>query len=412
MHSWTCTKSQALRAAEVPIDLPPIPVRPERKTIRAAARDLTLPGLTPIIGAMSNRIDETILDDRKRAVLHAVIREYVLRAEPVGSRALVDSYLEGISSATVRNEMSALEDLGYLTQPHTSAGRIPTEQGYRYYVDSMLDQDVLAATQQTDPTQEFVSDRLHAINRQVEEVLQDVSFILSRLTNLMAVTMSRSSPKRTVCRVDLVRLQEKRLLVVVVSSDGEVERAPFRLTEELTGSEIRALEDFLASNLIGESAASIDRTLRSAADIEALKVRAAGHLPSSHLLQLALKLIEVVGTLVTVNETGRLYVDGTNFMLGQPEFSQAGKAQQVFSVLEERSRLLSLVQDMLSTQQVVIMIGSELAELSVECSFVGAPYSLSGGGSGAIGILGPTRMNYARAVSAVTTVARDLSDII
>ncbi len=340
------------------------------------------------------------LDQRKKRILGAVVREHILRAEPVGSRILVDDYDFGAGSATIRNEMAALEDLGFLEQPHTSAGRVPTEQGYRYYVDSLMAGSPLPGHEEED-----VRCRLDHIDRQVEELAQNTSRILSRLTSLMAVVSTQIYQGRTLKRVDLVPLDSRRILVVIVMSDGEVEKELINSPYEIDPISIKAVEAALGNRVIGQDSstvAALSRTIEADIGLE---------LRSELLGRLAAETVGIVSKILR-STRDKVVVDGANNMLDQPEFARAGGARSIFTLIEEQSFVSELLRDVLDAQQVVVKIGSEIATVSAQCSFVGASYRLPSGGVGALGIVGPTRMNYDRAVSAVSCVAHELSALI
>ncbi len=332
------------------------------------------------------------LDDRKAAILRAVVKDYVETSVPVGSAQVARDPGIDVSPATVRGEMAALERDGYLTHPHTSAGRVPTDKGYRFFVDHLATPSVLAVAQQ-EQVREFFS-RAHG---ELEHMLADTSRLLAELTDTAAIVLPPSPEDRLIRSAVLTRLSPHTALLVLIFSDGMVERLALAVPEDLRDEDVRA-----AGNLIDQHFAE-----RAVTEI----VSGQGPLPSSGrpeidaLVSAARSAMETASTLELSPD--QLFVGGAARMLEHFEALQQVRA--ILAILEQSVVVVTLLHEVL-TRADGVSIGSEngLAPLS-ECSLVVAPYAGEGGSHGTIGILGPTRMNYPQALAAVAVVGQRLT---
>lgn len=328
-----------------------------------------------------------MLDDRKSTILRAVVEEYIHTAQPVGSGHVAAAPGVAVSSATVRNDMASLEQEGFLAQPHTSAGRIPTQAGYRYYVDHLAQRPTLdkASAQQV----KAFFDRTHG---ELERMLADTSRLLSGLTGTAAVITGPPHETAVVRSVQLVGLTPRLALLVVVLSNGSVEKA----TVELGGAGVEPSDEDLAragahvaTHLVGHH---LD-TLGSVPDPPIGAPPAIGSL--------------VASTRVAVGPDGNhLYVGGTDRMAGA--FEAVEQVREVLGLLEQQLVVVSLLRDVLD-RGLQVAIGSETGMTTLaECSIVVAPYEIEGEPVGTVGVLGPTRMDYAQALAAVAVVGKRL----
>jgi heat-inducible transcriptional repressor len=327
--------------------------------------------------------------DRRASVLKAIVEEYVQTATPVASQAIARSRDLGVSSATVRNDMTQLEREGYIVQPHTSAGRIPTDRGYRYFVDHFTQSGALPAAQRR-----LVSDFFASAHNALEDLLHETSQMLARLTSHAAVVVGPQSDAARVRSAQLVSLQPGLSLVVVVLSNGSVEKevVDTDLGEDQLARASHTLDAALAGHALGAvpvpaatGDAAVDAAVRSAA--EAVGRRAA--------------------------ESEPLYVGGVSRLAAEQDaFATAASAARLLAMLEEQVVVVSLVRDLLD-QGVNVSIGSEhaLDELS-DCSLVLAPYHVEGHVAGTVGVLGPTRMDYQQALAAVAAVSQQLGRLL
>jgi heat-inducible transcriptional repressor len=327
-----------------------------------------------------------MLDDRKAAILRAIVAEYIDTAMPVGSGHLARSAGMEVSPATIRNEMAALERDGYLVQPHTSAGRVPTEKGYRYFVDTMSTPGQLGPAQRHQVKQFFAQ-----AHGEIEHMLTETSQLLSKLTDHTAVVVAPHHDRSVVRSVQLVSLSGRVVLLVVVLSDGAVEKRAIELQTEVGDERVSAASAHLAGHLVGRTLAGTRA-----------RATATGDAVTDDLVAAALGA--VAGTR---DEDGdQLFVGGAARMAHSFEAVQT--VRRVLELLEQQLVIVSLLHDVID-RGMSVAIGSETGlEPLAECAVVVAPYTVEGERAGTIGILGPTRMNYSQALAAVATVSQRL----
>jgi heat-inducible transcriptional repressor len=336
-----------------------------------------------------------MLSDRRRMVLAAVVREYVRSAQPVASRQLVDRYDLNVSPATVRNELSVLEESGLLYQAHVSAGRIPTESGYRAFVDAFLESgptDGLSADEV-----EAVHDRYEALEHEVTQAMRETSALLSRLTSYVAVAIAPALRRARIRRINLVWIGETRAVVVVVSDAGRVADRTCELLDPVTPDQLQAVEQLLNSWLEGRVGEEV-RQGRCA-------LEAALQVPPRAATQLVDELLDCLGEA----DADRVASGGVSGLLEQPEFADPRLVGPLLQLLEDGLSTLRVLTEAVDMGDVVVRIGSENPTGLDMLSVVTAAYD-AGGAEGLVGVIGPTRMDYPRAVSAVRTVADGLSD--
>ncbi len=325
-----------------------------------------------------------MLDERKSLILRAVVEEYIQTAQPVGSGHVANDPDVNVSSATVRNEMAQLEADGYLVQPHTSAGRVPTDKGYRFFVDSLTEPGVLGSAE-TQAVRSFFA-RTHG---ELEAMLADTSRLLSNITRHAAVVVGPPHEVATVRSVQLVGLSARVVLQVTVLSNGAIHKSTLELDADLDEGTLARASAHLAEHTIGTSLGgrpSVPPTGDAAADA---------------LVDAALRSFGVHD-----HEADSVFVGGTSQMAGS--FEAVETIRQVLTILEQQIVVVSLLQDVLD-RGLSVAIGSETGvEPLAECSLVVAPYEVDGEGVGTIGVLGPTRMNYPQALAAVAVVSQRL----
>jgi heat-inducible transcriptional repressor len=330
--------------------------------------------------------DERGLNARRAAILEAIVTEYIGTAEPVGSALVAKSPRVRVSSATVRSEMVTLERDGYLVQPHTSAGRIPTDKGYRFFVDHLTTPGVLGPTQRRRVTEFF--DHVHG---EMEEVLERVTGLLSELTSYAAVVVGPSHDTADIRSVQLVGLSPMHVLVVVVLADGAVEKRSIELDAE-------ASEETLVRAGAAMSSALIGRTLAGPWSIPASGSKKVDRVVAA--AKAALGFME--GTI----DSDQVFVGGPARLA--ESFEAVETVRTVLSILEQQLVVVTLLRDVLG-RGLSVAIGTEhgYAPLS-SCAVVVAPVSLAGRDFGAVGLLGPTRMDYPRAMAAAHIVGERL----
>ena len=330
-------------------------------------------------------------NERRRRVLQALVEEYIVSAIPVGSKTLVDRYELGCSPATVRNELSILEETGYVLQPHVSSGRMPTDTGYRSFVDELLVSggtplagDDLSASRVT-----------HAV--EVDELLRETSVALTQLTSCLTVMLAPSISLSHVRRIDLLSMSPRRALFVLITSSGQVVNRSIELVAAVTPERLADIELALNEALDGKRASEI-RALRGAIE--------KGHTVDGLVGRIADEILDALAEA----DRDRLYHVGVPALLAQPEFHDAERARPLIEFLEDGISVLEALSEALGTREITVRIGSEnrRAELG-NVSIVATNYG-SGNADGVIGVIGPTRMNYPRAMAAVRAVADGLSE--
>jgi heat-inducible transcriptional repressor len=331
-----------------------------------------------------------MVDERKAAILRAVIEEYTDTAQPVGSSAAARAAGLKVSTATIRNDMAALENEGYLAQPHTSAGRIPTEKGYRYFVDHL---DLSDMNLGAGVANRSVVDFFGQLRGELEQVMRDTASLLTDLTDYAAVVVDDTGEAATVRSVQLVSLAERTVMSVVVLSNGQVLKQTFDFDAEIN-------QDTIDRASVGLSVAAVDRVLTEALLPIATGDRAVDALVTQFYREM------VAGE----SEAERVYVDGTSKVASA--FQAVDSVSQVLTILEQQLVVVSLLADVVE-RGLSVAIGSEtgVAPLA-ECSLVVSPYEVDGEHAGSIAVLGPTRMNYPQAMSAVAVVSSQLGRLL
>lgn len=329
-----------------------------------------------------------MLDDRKAAILRAVVEEYIETAQPVGSGHVASAPGVDVSSATIRNEMAQLEADGYLLQPHTSAGRVPTEKGYRFFVDHLRSPVRLPGA-----SAEQVKAFFQRAHGEMEQMLVATGRLLSNLTDLASVVVSPSSVEATIRSVQLVGLTGSAALVVLVLSDGTIEKHAVELPGGVGDERLGAATAHLAAQL-----QHAPRSLIPA-------VPATGDEATDQLVD---RTLEALSGQERRTEIDHVYVGGAARVA--QAFDAIETVRSVLGILEQQYVVVTLLRDVLD-RGLHVAIGSEtgVAPLA-ECALVVAPYEIEGERLGTIGVLGPTRMNYPQALAAVAVVSDRLSD--
>lgn len=330
-----------------------------------------------------------MLDDRKASILRAVVQEYIETAQPVGSGRVSKAPGVDVSSATVRNEMALLETEGYLAQPHTSAGRVPTQKGYRYFVDTIGSPGALRGEQAKQVRTFFA--RAHG---ELEEMLESTSRLLSGLTAWTGVVVPPSAADVAIRSVQVVSLAPSVALVVVVLADATVEKHTVELDREIGEERVNASSAHLAAQL--------DGTMRSAVPGTVLET---GDPDTDHLTHTVLATLRRTTPTDTADE---VFVGGASRVASA--FDAVETVQRVLSVLEEQLVVVTLLKDVVD-RGLQVAIGSETGmEPLADAALVVAPYAVDGERAGSIGVLGPARMNYPEALAAVAAVSRRLGN--
>lgn len=334
--------------------------------------------------------DDRHLDDRKSAILRAVVQQYIETAQPVGSTTVASRSEVAVSSATVRNEMTVLEREGYLAQPHTSAGRVPTEKGYRFFVDG------LAGTDLSPTNVRAVRDFFSSAHGELESMLRETTRLLSTLTHSAAVVVGDPPEVATIRSVQLVDLNPRTVLVVVVLSDGVVLKRTFDPGPTTAGGSAEAdLADgqaLVSRSLVGSRVTDLDTW--------APPVGAPG-------AAVAAAAADAVRIAAVTAADQQVYVDGAAHVAGS--FETRETVEQVLTILEQHFVVVSLLKELVDGG-LTVAIGSETGvDTLADCALVVAPFTAGDSQAGAIAVIGPTRMDYAETVSTVSVVSRRLS---
>jgi heat-inducible transcriptional repressor len=358
-----------------------------------------------VISTLARRVlrnpeDETkgermALSARKWRILQAIIDDYVQTALPVGSRTLSRKYFDDLSSATIRNEMSDLEDLGYLSQPHVSAGRVPNVKAYRLYVDQLPGGARL-------PREDEERIRRHILShvKQLADVVSSTAEALSDLTSCAVIAMMPRQGELRIASLQLIPLSHASALVVVVTDGGIISDAKVHVSEALDPDALYAISRMLTEKLYHKTLGQAQELLHSYAQ----------HAPWDP--QVLSGIAELAGQLERQNASDNLRVLGTHNMLSFPEYYDVGKARSVLSALEEKQSLLSLLKEGADVTMSVRIGPENGIPRMEELSIVTASYEVGKGHRGAIGLIGPTRMPYARMLSTLSLVGDTLSQML
>ena len=335
------------------------------------------------------------LTERQKTLLLLIIRDYIESAQPIGSKRLAEHYHLNLSSATIRNEMAALTEMGYLRQPHTSAGRVPTEEGYRYFVSQMMNQAELPES-----VQATIAHQFHQSRPDIDQWMTLAASILAHQSQGISVVTAPHTDKAKYKHVELISTQGRQVLMILVLVGGEVSQ------------QILTLAEPVSQERLSQTAARLNKLLAGFA------VDAMSALPSRSdaLEQDILSLITQDFRRTASRVSGEIYTDGLSNVLAEPEFAESDEARRALRIFGERSTLQDLIERTSTNSNVgglQVLIGGEGGwEELRQCSMVIARYGVPGLATGTLGVLGPMRMSYARTIPIVRYVAGLLSDLV
>lgn len=351
------------------------------------------------------RSDGVDLDERKYKILQAIIQNYLETGEPVGSRTISKYTDLKLSSATIRNEMADLEELGYIVQPHTSAGRIPSDKGYRLYVDHMMMEKEASISDREREVTELKDFLIDKVDR-VEEVLQGMAKILASNTNYATLISSPQYSKNKLKFIQLTSVEPTKLLAVIVLDGNVIKNRIIDMEEEIDAETILKLNILLNTGLNGMTLDDINLTM-----VSKLKSQAGEY------VDLVSRIIEIIADVVSNEDQLKIYTSGANNIFKYPELSDTAKASELISTLEEKEVLSNLITSSLDESDgtgtgIQVYIGSETPVNSMkDCSVVTASYELGDGMRGAIGIIGPKRMDYEKVVESLKELKTQLDSV-
>lgn len=324
-------------------------------------------------------------------VLRAVIDDYIATADPVGSRSIARKHNLGVSPATIRNEMADLEETGYLQQPHVSAGRIPSDLGYRFYVDVLMEPHSVSEAEQKQIQVDVMTHR-----QEMAQLIQQASRLLAVLTRSIAMVVAPPVEGLTVRHIQLTGIDDNTVLVVLVLNPSLVQNRIIHLQQPYTAEELDDLSKRLNKKVKGLTY----RGLSTSMIRELLELGEVGE-----------ALVDVLAQGLARQKQEQVHLDGTLHMFSQPEFKDVERARTLLEALEQREDLLSLFNEMTDSSGIHVVIGHENPKVEMQqCSLVTATYHVGGSVIGSIGVMGPTRMEYARNYAVVDLVAGALSE--
>ncbi|WP_232695390.1 heat-inducible transcriptional repressor HrcA [Brevibacillus daliensis] len=336
-----------------------------------------------------------MLSDRQHLILQAIIENYIHSAEPVGSRTISKRPEISFSSATIRNEMSDLEDLGYLEQPHTSAGRVPSTKGYRYYVDNMIQPDLENSDDLTNWKQLF-ADRIFYF----ENAIEQTASVLTQLTNYTAVVLGPEIFEHRLKHLQIISLNETQAVAIIVTQTGRVENKRIDLPSGVSPGEMEKLVNILNTKLHDTPLWKLRQRLYQEVSVELKR----------HVEQYE-EMLTILGKAVDGDATDRLLLKGTTKIMEQPEFQDMEKVKEILELFEHSEQLTPRFDPSRSGLQ--ISIGQEHSlEAMKNCSIVTTSYTFNGKPVGTIGILGPTRMEYGKVIAVLDFIALGLSQML
>ena len=336
------------------------------------------------------------LSERKIKILQAIIRNYLETGEPVGSRTISKYTDLNLSSATIRNEMSDLEEMGYIVQPHTSAGRIPSDMGYRLYVDTMMEEKDRELTE----LQEMMLEK----EDKVEHLLRQVAKLLAANTNYVSMISAPAIHTNKIKFIQLSRMDERQILAVVVAEGNVIKNNIISVQERLDDETLLKLNILLNTHLNGLALEEINLGM-----ISAMKHQAGIH------SAIVADVIDAIAQSIRAEEDLEVYTSGANNIFRYPELADQQKASEIINTFEENQMLTELVQGTLSDENstgIQVYIGNETPIQAMrDCSVVTATYELGEGMRGTIGIIGPKRMDYDKVVGALKTITHQLDEL-
>ncbi len=333
-----------------------------------------------------------MLDKRKKKILQAIVEEYIDTAEPVSSGNLVNNYDLDCSSATIRNEMAELEKIGFIEKPYTSAGRIPSQKGYRYYIDELLRDDKLTAREM-----QYIKNKLETTVNELEDLTKIATSTLSELTHYTTIAIGPKLETHTILDVKFVLLGSRVMMAIILTDSGIIREAIIKFDEDVTEEQIRNLNNIFSNNMIGKPLEKVGENIENFITKE-----------MKNSISLIKKIIEEINKLFKEND--EVILEGTNKSFDLPEFQKADLAKNFMNVLDAKD----LVSEVLNTgvaQDINVYIGEELKDEKLkDFSVVTFNHILGDKDIGTIGIIGPTRMDYSKVISIMKYISKKLKE--
>lgn len=342
------------------------------------------------------------MDERKVKILKAVIQNYLETGEPVGSRTISKYTDLNLSSATIRNEMADLEEMGYIVQPHTSAGRIPSDSGYRFYVDNMMKEREAELDRREDELNKKEDILIEKVDR-VEDLLQNVARTLATNTNYATMVAAPKKQGRTIKFIQISQIEKGKILAVVVLEGNSIKNSIIESSYELGTEDCLKLNIMLNSSVSGLTLEEINLSIISRLTAQAGEYGI-----------LIRDILDAIASVANSEEDLQIYTSGATNIFKYPELSDNSRARELIYTLEEKQLLAELVNDSLEADgdgDIKVYIGKETpVDAMKDCSVVTATYELRDGAKGTIGIIGPKRMDYEKVVSTIKNIKTQLDD--
>jgi heat-inducible transcriptional repressor len=333
------------------------------------------------------------MDERKIKILQAIINDYINTAEPVGSRTIAKKYGLGLSSATIRNEMADLEDMGYLEQLHSSSGRKPSDKGYRLYVDKLMQIPELSAKEEMIIKSQLIDAALYEVNK----IIKQATILLSELTKLTCIVNAPSAKQSFIKSIQLINIDSSNLLSVIITDSGIIKNDVIHLKKQIDTDIVVKLTNILNARLKGLT-------------VEKINIEVINNLRNDLIGydDIFNAIIPVIYNSLNSIDTSDVYMEGTTNIFNYPEYNDIDKAKGFLSLLEDKNKIQGLLN---SNSNISIKIGRENDEESAkECSVITAVYSKENTPLGSIGVIGPTRIPYSKIISVLIKVVKEIDE--
>jgi len=336
------------------------------------------------------------IDDRKIKILQAIINDYIRTGDPVGSRTIAKNYNLGIGSATIRNEMADLEDMGYLEQPHASAGRIPSSKGYRLYVDKLMDNQRLTAEEDLKIKQYIIDSAM----LEVDKIVKQTSALLSELTKLTCVIESPSVEKSFVKSIQLIKIDDYNLVSVFLTDTGLIKNHIMKLNSGVPPIEtLMRINQVFNNRLVNLS-------------IEEINLEVINNLKKDlgEYEEIFNAILPVLYETLNISDSSEVFMEGTTNIFNYAEYNDIDKAKEILSLFNDKESIMDLFNP---SDNITISIGDEnYKEQAKDCSIISAEYSFGDRPIGKIGLIGPRRINYSKVIAIMSEVIKELNNIL
>lgn len=333
-----------------------------------------------------------MLNDRKKRVLKAIIEEYINTAEPVSSGSIVEHYIPDCSSATIRNEMAELEQLGYIEKPHTSAGRIPSVKGYRFYVDELLNDENISLDEI-----QYIKTQLETKVNEIEDLTKITTNTLSEITHYTTVAIGPDSSNNIITDVKFVLLGSRLLMVVILTDNGQIKETVIKYDEDINQSQIKGLNAIFNNRLRGKPLEKIDKPMEE------------------YILSAMSEQVNVIKPIIdqinrVIDDVHQIYLEGANKVFDFPEFKKIETARNFLSILDTKEEMLEVLNSG-EAEDINVYIGDENEKEELkDLSIITFKHTVLGKDMGTIGIIGPKRMNYSKVISIMKYISKKLNE--